>query len=62
MDEIPDKGPIRSLDKYIIKHDKQYNLEVLATEFTNINKWIAKENIDNKLSNEYWTNKHITDS
>ena len=62
MDETPDKALIRILEKHIIKHNRKYNLEVIATEFTNIDKWIANEDIDNELSNEYWTNKHITDS
>ena len=62
MDETLDKGPIRFLEKHIIKHDRKYNLEIIATEFLNIDKWIANEDIDNELSNEYWTNKHITNS
>ena len=63
MDETLDKGPIRFLEKHIIKHDRKYNLEIIATEFLNIDKWIANyDDIDNKLSNEYWTNKYITDS
>ena len=62
MDETLDKGPIRFLEKYIIKYDRKYNLKVIATEFPNIDKWIANENIDNELSNEYWTNKYITNS
>ena len=62
MDEALDKGSIRFLEKYIIKHDRKYNLEVIATKFPNIDKWIADVNIDNELSNEYWTNKHITNS
>ena len=53
MDETPNKGPIRFLEKYIIKHDRKYNLEVIAIEFSNIDKWIANEDIDNELSNEY---------
>ena len=53
MDETPDKGPIRFLEKHIIKYDRKYNLEVIATEFINIEKWIANEDIDNELSNEY---------
>ena len=62
MDETLDKGPIRFLEKHIIKHDRKYNLEIIATEFPNIDKWIANDDIDNELSNEYWTNKYITDS
>ena len=62
MDETSDKGPIRFLEKNIIKHDRKYNLEVIAIEFFNIDKWIANEDIYNELFNEYWINKHITDS
>ena len=62
MDETPDKGPIRFFEKHIIKHDKKYNLKVIATKFPNIDKWIVNEDIDNELSNDYWTNKHIIDS
>ena len=49
MDETLDKGPIRFLEKHIIKHDRKYNLEVIAIEYPNINKWIANEAIDNEL-------------
>ena len=62
MDETLDEGPIRFLEKHIIKHDRKYNLEVIATKFLNIDKWIANEDIYNELSNEYWTNKYITNS
>ena len=62
MDETPDKSPIRFLEKYIIKHDRKYNLEIIATNFPNIYKWIINEDIDNEVSNEYWTNKQITNS
>ena len=57
MDETPDKGHIRFLEKHIINHDKKHNLEIIATDFSNIDKWITNEDIDNELSNEYWTNK-----
>ena len=62
IDKTLDKGPIRFLKKHIIKHDKKYNLEIIATNFSNIDKWITNENINNELSNEYWTNKQIIDS
>ena len=45
-----------------VKHDRKYNLEVIAIDFSNIVKWMANENIDNELSNEFWTNKLIIDS
>ena len=53
MDETLDKSPIKFLEKHIIKHDGKYNLEVIAIKFSNIDKWIANEDIDNELSNEY---------
>ena len=62
MIETPDKGPIRFLEKHIIKHNRKNNLEVVATLFPNINKWITNEDIDNELSNDFWTNKNIIDS
>ena len=62
MIENPDKGPMRFLEKHIIKHDRKNNLEVVATIFPNIDKWISNEDIDNKLPNEFWTNKRIIDS
>ena len=33
MDETPDKGSIRFFEKDIIKHDRKYNLEIIATIF-----------------------------
>ena len=62
MDQTPDKGPICFLEKHIIKHDKKHNLNILATNFPNIDKWIANEEIDDKLSNEFWKNPIITDA
>ena len=53
MDETLDKGPIQFFGKHIIKHDRKYNLEIIATKFPNIDKWIANEDIDNELSNEF---------
>ena len=57
----PDKGPKRLLEKYIIKYDRKNNLEVVATLFSNIDKWITNEDIDNELSNDFWTNINIKD-
>ena len=53
MNETPDKGPIKFIEKHLIKHDRKYNLEIIATDFPNIDKWIANADIDNELSNEY---------
>ena len=35
----PDKGPVRCLETYITKFDRENNLEILAEQFSNINKW-----------------------
>ena len=60
MDEILNKGPIRFLNKYITNHDKRTNLETIATQFSNIDKWIANEDINNKLFNDFWIKKNIS--
>ena len=53
MLETLDKGSIRFPEKHIIKHDRKNNLEVVATLFPNIDKWIANEDNDNDLSNDF---------
>lgn len=62
MEEVPDKGPIRSLKKYIIKHDLETNLKTLTEKFPNLDKWVDNALIDNKFSNTFWTNPTITDA
>ena len=62
MLETHDKGPIRFLEKHIIKQDRKNNLEIVATLFSNKEKWIANKDIDNQLSNDFWTNMSITNS
>ena len=62
MGSTPDKGPIRFLEKHLVKYNKKINLELIPTLYPNINKWIANDKIDNELSNKFWTNKNITDS
>lgn len=62
MEEVPDKGPIRSLDKYLIKHDLETNLKTITEKFPNLDKWVANGDIDNLLSNNIWTNLAITNS
>ena len=61
MGTTPDKEPIRFLEKHLTKYDKNINLELIPTPYPNIAKWIADEKIDNELSNNFWTNKKITD-
>ena len=55
MEETPDKGPIRFLEKHIIKYDKEHNLTDIARNFPNIDKWVNNTDIDNELFNEFWT-------
>lgn len=59
MEEVFNKWPIRSLQKYITKYDLETNLQTLRTPFLNLDKWVA---IDNKISNTFWTNFYITDT
>ena len=57
----PDKGPVRCLETYIQKHDREKNLEIMARKFPNTSKWTMNQDIDNKLSNKFWSNPEITD-
>jgi hypothetical protein len=61
MIDKPDKGPVRFLDKQIIRYDKINNLETMATQTPNICKWTGNADIDKELSNELWNNPNITD-
>ena len=61
MSEIPNKGPIRFLEKHLIKYDRRNHLEVATTLFPNIDKWVTNEDIDNDLFNNFWNNKNIID-
>jgi len=57
-----DKGPLRCLQTYITKYNQANNLEIMATQFSNISKWTMNPNIDNELSNAFWSNPIIIDS
>ena len=61
MHATPYKGPIRHLQQYIIKHDKQHNLAIMASQTHQLHKWIANKDIDKALSNDFWNNPTITD-
>jgi ribonuclease HI len=54
-DDHPYRGPIRHLKSYLEKLEKEEN-ENLAKTFDNINKWVNNPLIDNKISNNLWTN------
>jgi hypothetical protein len=60
-DDHPYKGPIRHLKSYLEKVEKDNNKELTKT-FDNINKWINDPHIDNKISNNFWTNPMIRDT
>jgi hypothetical protein len=60
-DDHPYRGPIRHLKSYLEKLEKEEN-ENTAKSFDNINKWINNPLIDNKISNDFWTNPTVTDS
>jgi hypothetical protein len=61
MEEVPDKGPVRFLEKQIKKYDRETNLAVMATQTPNTRKWTKNTYIDNELSNDFWANPAITD-
>jgi hypothetical protein len=56
-----DKGPVRFLEKQIIKYDREKNSENMATQTPNTYKWTGNADIDKELSNEFWENPEITD-
>jgi hypothetical protein len=60
-DDHPYRGPIQHLKSYLEKLEKEEN-EKLAKTFDNINKWVNNPLIDNKISNNFWTNPTVTDS
>ena len=43
MSKTPNKGPIRFLEKNLIKYDQRNHLEIAAILFSNIDKWITDE-------------------
>jgi hypothetical protein len=55
------KGPIRRLKPYLEKIEKEENKK-LDRAFDNRNKWINNPLIDNKISNNFWTNPTVTNS
>jgi len=61
LDDVPNKGPVRFLEKQIIKYDRETNLAIMATQTPNTCKWTENTDINNELSNEFWANPAITD-
>jgi hypothetical protein len=62
MDQTPDKGPIRHLQLYLKKYEKEHSLTEITQEFPNINKWTNDTNIDKETSNGLWSHPDIIDS
>ena len=56
----PDKGPVRCIDTYITKHDRDNNLNIMSRPFPNISKRTLNHDIDNELSNNLWSNPIIS--
>ena len=57
-----DKGLVRCLQTYIIKHDRATNLKRISEQFPNISRWALNPDIDNDISDTFWTNPAITNS
>ena len=62
MARYPYKGPIRHLQRYIIKYTHEYHLQQTTTNLPNIKKWTEDSNIDNQLSNNFWKNPKICEA
>ena len=52
----PDKGHVRCLETYIQKHDREKNPKIMTQKFPYISKWTTNLDIDNELSNKFWSN------
>jgi hypothetical protein len=61
MVDVPDKGPVRFLEKQIKKYDRETNISIMATQTPNSYKWTENIDIDKELSNDFWANPLITD-
>jgi hypothetical protein len=61
MEDVPDKSPVRFLEKQIKKYDRETNLAIMATQIPNTCKWTENVDIDKQLSNKFWANFAITD-
>ena len=61
MSDVPDKGPVRFLEKQIIKYDRENNLENMAAQTPNTYTWTWYADIDKEPSNEFWENPEIID-
>jgi ribonuclease HI len=61
MADVPDKGPVRFLQKQIQKYDRETNIAIMATQTPNTCKWTENIDIDKELSNDFWTNPSVTD-
>jgi hypothetical protein len=53
LEEVPDKGPVRFLEKQIKKYDRETNIAVMAAQTPNTCKWTENIDIDKELSNEF---------
>src|ERR1700738_2480318 len=49
MTDVPDKGPVRFLDKQIIKYDRETSIALMATQSPNTSKWTENVHIDKEL-------------
>jgi hypothetical protein len=60
MADVPDKGPVRFLEKQIKNYDRETNIAIMAAQVPNTCKWTENIDTDKELSNEFWTNPLIT--
>lgn len=58
---LSNKGLIRCLEIYSTKHNHENNFKIMARQFPNISKWTMNLDIDNKISNNCWSNPTIID-
>ena len=55
-----DRGPLRHLDKYILKNDERHNLAAIVGQTHQSYKWLENKDIDIVLPHDLWKNPIIT--
>src|SRR5450631_3142170 len=55
-------GVIRNLQTYVNKEHKNQELKWAQSKFTYIDKWTSNDQINPKISNQFWKNLGITDA
>jgi hypothetical protein len=53
-------GALRNIHKFIIKEHNNHEIAIALRKFPYVEKWLANEQINHKLSNHFWKNNKIS--